>query len=424
MTLGRLARKLVPLSLSDMAMALGDPLLAITLTRLPSPEVSLAALGIVKAVANFWESPIIMMLHASTALAPQARARAALWRFMLVLSALLTLGFGLLALPPCYEVLFTRVFTVSSAVKQAAQAAFVTMLLWPALIAWRRYFQGQLIRQGRGQVLGWASLARLAAFALVLSAGGLSLGLSGALLGALALMAGITVEAGVVTWWSRSGHLPEDSQATLPGTLPGVARFYLPLAATMVVVWGGRALLVALIARSEDAPLALAVWPASWGFVILVANSTRMVQQMVITHAQDTPTRMLLQLTLLAGGLASALLLALAFTAGGQHLLGFLLGNSHSLAAAARPVLIWSWPLPGLVAGQNALQGFSIVAGRSLLVNQASLAGTALTLALAALLIYLDWPGAVAASLGVVIGVATEILILTAARPWHAVRAS
>ena len=401
-------------------MALGDPLLAMTLTRLPGPQANLAALGVVKAVANFLESPIIMMLHASTALSAGLASRSALWRFMLGLSALLTLAFGLLATPPLYRILLGRVFAVSPEVQQAARAAFLAMLAWPALIAWRRYFQGQLIRQGRGRFLGWASVTRLVAFSIVLALGSRA-SLGGAFLGALALMAGILVEALAVTVWAQRGELPESVQTRpLPSTVPAVARFYFPLAFTMVAVWGGRALLVAIVARASDATLALAVWPASWGFVILIANATRMVQQLVITHAHATSARVFFQLALVAGLVGSSGLGWLALTASGYELLQILLGGSHSaVGAAARPVIGWSCPVPILVALQNVLQGFCIVAGRSLLINQASVGGTLLTLGVAALLVALHWPGALAAALGIVAGLGVEILCLTGARPWR-----
>ncbi len=51
--------------------------------------------------------------------------------------------------------------------------------------------------------------------------------------------------------------------------LAAVACYYAPLALTMLLVWGGRAALVAL-----------AAWPAAGGFVVLVGNSTRMVEQL------------------------------------------------------------------------------------------------------------------------------------------------
>jgi len=415
-----LVRKLVPLALSDVAMALGDPLLAITLTRLERPELSLAALGMVKAVANFLESPIIMMLHASTVLSAQAASRAALWRFMLLASGGLTLLFGGLAIPCVYGWLVDSVFAVGPAVGKAGRGAFLMMVFWPAVIAWRRFYQGQLIRQGRGGYLGWASMGRLAAFTAVLAVGYQLDHPNGALLAASALMAGIVVEALAATLWARQGQVKEAEEgAVLPATLAGVWSFYAPLAGTMLGVWGGRALLIALIARSEDARLALAAWAAIWGFVVLVANATRMVQQLVITHSRETTAVVLFQLAVGAGLAGSALLAMLAYTEQGHSLVGHLLGGERSaVTAAALPVLMWSWPLPLLVALQNALQGFCLASHRSSRVSAASLAGTGLTLAVTGSLIAGLWPGAAAAGVGILAGILAEVLLLANLRPW------
>lgn len=414
-----LLRKLVPLSLSDAAMALGDPLLAMTMTRLPAPQMHLAALGVVKAIANFFESPIIMMLHASTALSGTAASRAALWRFMLGMSALLTLLFGLLGLPAIYTKLMMSGYSLTPDVVHDARSPFLVMLLWPAVIAWRRFFQGLLIRQGRGRYMGMASLGRLGSFALVL-AGALALRSScGSLVGATALMVGLFVEAGLVTYWARKGPAPaEEANVCLPSSLPAVWRFYAPLAGTMVLVWGGRAALVALIARSRDAGLALAAWPASWGFVILVANVTRMVQQLVIAHATRVPARVLFQLALVAGIACSVVLGCLGFTSWGIEILSVLLGGDMPVVAASVPILRLSCPLPLLVSLQNTLQGFSIAGGHSGRVNLASLIGTSIMLAVAAALIVRGLAGASAAAAAVCLGVATEVLTLAGWRPW------
>ncbi len=52
-----LLRKLLPLSLTDVVMAVGDPLLTMALTRLANPREVLAAVGIVRTIAVFLESP-------------------------------------------------------------------------------------------------------------------------------------------------------------------------------------------------------------------------------------------------------------------------------------------------------------------------------------------------------------------------------
>lgn len=263
-------------------------------------------------------------------------------------------------------------------------------------------------------------MGRLAAFTAVLAVGYQLDHPNGALLATSALMAGIVVEALAATLWARQGQVEEaEERAELPATLAGVWSFYAPLAGTMLGVWGGRALLIALIARSEDARLALAAWAAIWGFVVLVANATRMVQQLVITHSRETTAMVLFQLAVGAGLAGSALLTMLAYTEQGHSLVGHLLGGARSaVTAAALPVLMWSWPLPLLVALQNALQGFCLASHRSSRVSAASLTGTGLTLAVTGSLIAGLWPGAAAAGVGILAGILAEVLLLANLRPW------
>ena len=80
-SLGQLWREFIPLSLSDVTMACGDPLVTTTLAHLPDARTNLAGVGIAKALAIFFESPIIMLLHASNAVAADPKSRQALWRF-------------------------------------------------------------------------------------------------------------------------------------------------------------------------------------------------------------------------------------------------------------------------------------------------------------------------------------------------------
>ncbi|MBC7541331.1 MAG: hypothetical protein H7338_01225, partial [Candidatus Sericytochromatia bacterium] len=80
----QLWRQFLPLSLTDVTMAFGDPLTTATIAHLPDANANLAAVGVAKTLAVFFESPIIMVLHASNALSPSAQARQALWRFVLL----------------------------------------------------------------------------------------------------------------------------------------------------------------------------------------------------------------------------------------------------------------------------------------------------------------------------------------------------
>ena len=233
-------------------------------------------------------------------------------------------------------------------------------------------------------------------------------------------MGGLWVEALLVVHWTRQQPLPDQEPATrLPTDLPGVSVYYAPLALTMLLMWGGRAALVAVLARAHDSELALAAWSASWGFVILIANLSRMVQQLVIKYARQVPAARLAGLGLLAGGACSLMLATLGHSGPGQQLLALLIGGDPRLLEAAQAVVGYSLLVPMLVAAQNVLQGFCIVAGRNTWVNGAGLVGVALTLLAARWGVQQGWPGASVGAGAVALGLMAEVALLASFRPWR-----
>jgi len=405
-------------------MAMADPLLAITLTRLPGPEEQLAALGVVKAVAVFLESPIIMVLHASTALSGWAPSRRALGRFVALLTLVLTVILLILVLPPVFHWLMNELYDLDAPVARAAWLPLLLMCLWPAVIGWRRFHQGQLILQGRGHFMGMASMFRVLGLALVLLLGS-RLRWPGATLGAVALMTSLLLEAFLVVFWCRGGDLASQEPATaLPSDLASVARYYAPLALTMMLMWGGRAALLAILARAEDHELALAAWSASWGFVILIANLTRMVQQLVIKYARQVPVSRLLALGLWAGGLGCLMLAMLGHTSPGKALLQLLIGRDSALGAAGQSVVALSLALPVLVGLQNVLQGYCIVGGKNRWVNAAGLVSVGFTLVLAYVGVRLGFAGASVGAISLCLGLSIEVGVLAALRPWSRLEAT
>lgn len=413
-----LFKQFLPLSLSDVAMALGDPMQTVALARLPHAQETLAGVGVTKAVGIFLESPIIMMLHASTALSKNPKSLRKLWIFMLVISGVLTAAFAVLSIPGIYQWLFTKVFGTSLEIAEFARATFLFMILWPAAIAWRRFFQGILIRKGRSKKVGHASVARLIYVALCLSIG-VSLGVSGGVLAGLALVGGVITEALFVTfygWKFKEEIFNSENSASLPDNLPitfvDVAKYYMPLAGTMLLVWGGRAMLVGVVARAHDGLIALAAWPAAWGFVLSVANATRMVQQVIISHEGDTSKRELMQFVFVIGAACSVLLAGIAFTPVGQEMISKLLGTKDELTANVLPVMQVAAIAPLLIAFQNALQGFHIRHNRNWFINVATVLGVGTTLILAFVLIRTGMAGATSAGIAMMCGFIVEVAAL------------
>lgn len=410
-----LLRQFLPLSLSDVTMAFCDPAITATLARMPEAVSNLAAAGVAKSIAVFFESPIIMLLHASNALAPAEASRRALRRFMLAAIAALAGLLALLCLPPVFDAVGARLLGIEGEVLRRSRGVLLWLVLWPAAIGWRRYFQGLLIRHGHGDDVGKAGILRVGAVAAILAAGYLK-EIPGFVLAGAALIGGVLAEAAWVTAaasWRGLGHLPDSAASRdLPSDIPGVWRFYWPLANSMVVVWGGRALLTGALARSVDARLALAVWPAAWGLTLLVANATRMVQQVVIRNRGRVPDGLLLRFVLAVGAACSLILLALGTTSPGHQLVTVFAGSDPALAAGIRRVMRIVCAAPLLVCLQNAAQGRLISDGRTGRVNSAAWLGTGVLLGAAFAGAGAGLPGATAAAVAMILSLLTETLWL------------
>ncbi|OBQ18255.1 hypothetical protein [Anabaena sp. AL93] len=413
-SLGSLWREFLPLSLSDVTMACGDPMMTTTLAHLPDAQVNLAAVGIAKSLAIFFESPIIMILHAANALAGSQDSRKALWRFTLFVGAGLTCLLSLLGLPMIFNFVGVSLLGIPSAMLATVSQVLLLMGGWPFAIAWRRYFQGLLIYHGQSRAVAKASILRLFTLALVLT-GGFFLPISGGILAGLALISGVVVEAIAVTIFARlSGATlpPQIEQPNLPRNLAQVWKFYLPLANSMMVVWGGRAILISILARAEDSTIAIAAWSAAWGLVLVIANSTRMVQQMVIKYRHQVSDRQLLSFAISVGAACSSLLLLMSVTPIGDRIVQSFIGNDIILANSIKPVLLICTIVPLFVALQNATQGFLVSENRTGQVNLSTWLGTGTLLIIATFAINKGMNGAMAAAIAMITSMLVEVTCL------------
>lgn len=426
-----LVRFFLPLSLSDMIMVLSGPLISAFLGRLPDAKVQIAAFGVAQTVAILLESPIIMILQAATASAGNPAAYRTLGKLMWLWNGTLTLLYALVAFTPAYDWVANVALGLPPEVAAAARPALGVMLLWPAAIGYRRYMQGQLIYHRRSQAILYSGLFRLFSLSATLVAAapsvlfpGLPVLLPGAVVAGLALQASVIGEAVAVAWFngrlrrelqaSRSEAAPREGQARVPAEFAGLFWWYLPLAGTQVLVWLARPLLTGGIARAGLAALSLAAWPAVWSTVSMVANGTRMVQQMTISLVRDPDSARRLRRFTWGVGVAFSLALALlAFTPLATLYLEDILALPADVAAVALPVLALAAIYPLQVALQNWMQGLLVQSGRTGLVNAAAFAGGSA----AVLLVYtgaLLWqlPGAALAAAASILGLSLELGLL------------
>jgi progressive ankylosis protein len=419
----QLWQQFVPLSLSDVTMALGDPLTTTTLAHLADSRTNIAAVGVAKAIAIFCESPIIMLLHASNALAPTQASRRALWQFALLASGAMSLLLALISLPPVFAVVGEGWLGVTASLSQTVRSVLMITILWPLAIGWRRYFQGLLIHSGQSNAVAQAGIIRLLVVGGILS-GGFTLQLAGATVAAMSLVLGVIAEAIAVTYLAKklgATRAPEViSTPELPKDLAGVWKFYAPLGGTMILVWGARAALVGIVARANDGVIALAAWPAAWGLVLVIANSTRMVQQIIIRNRKVMPDRLLITFAVTVGLVCSLVLLVVSGTSISEQAISWFIGSDQELILRVRPVLLICAVMPLLVSLQNAVQGFLVSEGRTWMVNYATWLGAGGMLGVAYLGVQSGQPGSIAAATGMVFGATIEIIFLFYS--WQAIK--
>jgi progressive ankylosis protein len=408
----QLWQQFIPLSLSDVTMALGDPLTTTTLAHLADSRINLAAVGVAKTIAIFCESPIIMLLHASNALAPTQASRQALWKFTLIASGAMSLLLALTAIPAIFTIVGEGWLGVTPNLSPTVRSVIMITILWPLAIGWRRYFQGLLIHSGQSNAVAQAGIVRLLVVIGILAIGFITKS-NGAIVAAMSLVWGVIAEAIAVTYLAQklgATKSPEIiSTPKLPQDLAGVWKFYAPLGGTMILVWGSRAALLGIVARANDGAIALAAWPAAWGLVLVIANSTRMVQQIIIRNRQLMPDKLLITFAITVGIACSLVLLLVSGTPLSAKAIGWFIGSDQELISRLRPVLLICAITPLLVSIQNALQGFLVSEGRTWAVNQATWMGAIMMLGTAYFTVQASFNGSIAAATGMVIGGITEI---------------
>ena len=275
----------LPLGAMWLLMAVEQPMVASVIARLAEPESNLAIFGVAFSLALIVESPIIMLLTAGTALAKSRDAYTRLLRFTHILSAMLTGIHVLIGLTPLFDVIVGRLIGVPPGILEPSRTTFLLMVPWTAAIAYRRLWEGVLIRFRRTKVIPFTTMARLVTGGGVLAMGLLTSRFYGSDLAAVALSMGVIVAAVTAYCFSRPvvrKQLPLSSSGDEPLTWAGLLRFYVPLALTPLINFAGRPVLLFGLARAVDPLASLAVWPVIMGALFFTRSLALSFQEVVV----------------------------------------------------------------------------------------------------------------------------------------------
>src|SRR3990172_2857392 len=155
----------LPLAASWLLMSTEIPYVSAAMARLSEAERMLAAFGIVTGLSITIESPVIMLLATSTALARSPQNYRLLRRFTLHLILGTTLLHILFGFTPLFDLVVRTMMGVPESIVEPVRLGMRLMILWSAAIAWRRFKQGILIRHAQTKAVGQGTAVRLFASA-------------------------------------------------------------------------------------------------------------------------------------------------------------------------------------------------------------------------------------------------------------------
>ncbi len=362
MPLKRIFRTWWPLAASWLLMGTELPILSAVVARMPNPKINLAAYGgVVFPVALIIESPVIMLLAASTALSKDDVSYRKLRRFMLVSGVLLTLLHVLLAFTPLYDLVIVRLLDPPAEIVASARVGLMLMTPWTGAIAYRRFQQGVMIRFERSDVVGTGTLVRLAA-----DIGALLLGyhlrawVPGIVAATLAVSAGVLSEAvyaGVRVRPILHGPM-RDAPPAENLTRRAFAAFYAPLVLTSLLGMLWQPLGSAALSRMPQALDSLAAWPVVSGLVFMLRSGGMAYNEVVVALLDEkgsSPT--LRRFAFLLSALLSGLHLLIALTPLSLLWFGRISALPPELVSLARLAFALALLMPALNVLQSWYQG-------------------------------------------------------------------
>jgi hypothetical protein len=351
-----------PLAASWLLMAVELPALSAVVARLANPEINLAAYGgVAFPVSLIIESPIIMLLSASTALSKDWDSYLKLSRFMMRAGALLTILHVLIAFTPLYYIVVAGLIGAPTEIIEPARLGLMIMTPWTWSIAYRRFNQGVLIRFGHSRAVGLGTLVRLIADGLVLGIGYLIGTIPGIVIAASAVVTGVISEA-IYAGLRVRPVLRDQFSQTAPVEQPLTFRtfldFYTPLAMTSLLSLLVQPIGSAALSRMPDALVSLAVWPVVSGSLFMLRSLGYAYNEVVIAMLDEPgAVHSLRRFTALLAASTTALLLTIAATPLAELWFRRVSALTPSLATLAHRGLWIALPIPGLTVLQNWYQG-------------------------------------------------------------------
>lgn len=407
----------IPLALAWLLMTLEGAVIQSVISRKPDAETQLAAFGLMFSLAILLETPIIMLLATSNALSRDRQSFRLLWRFMLGLNMFIAALALLMAFTPLLDFYLGVLLNIPQHIIDATRPGMKIVTLWGAVIGYRRFHQGVIIRFGNTRYVGYGTLIRVLVSGCVAMSLGAITHIAGIEIGALALMFSVVAEAVYTYRVSRPdvNSLLDTPRPTHrpPLTYSQVARFHLPLAVTSLITMLVNPAIERGLASMPNATQSLAAWPIILSIIWFMRAGGMAYQEVVISlDDSEQRHRILRNFTIRLGFSLSLIMLLFVASPLVQVYLGVVLGVTADLQALVIAGAQAAFLLPLLTTLHSYFRALLMLSNRTAAIYQAISLGFALTAIIVWGGIALGLHGILAASLGLTLGQAFELSYL------------
>jgi Na+-driven multidrug efflux pump len=400
----------LPLAATWIMMSVEGPFLAALIARSTKPEFNLAAYGVAYSLALIVEAPIIMMMSASIALVKDSLSFNKLRNFTYTANGIITVIMVILVTPPVFYFLAEGLIGLPDEVSRLTHIATIILIPWPGAIGYRRFYQGLLIKNNKTRRVAHGTIIRLLSMSICATTLYLSGIVEGVIIGAASLSFAVVMEAIAVKFMVRETvHKIKSEISYLTQRLcyKEIFRFYYPLALTSLIGLGVQPLVIFFVGQSRMALESLAVLPVVTSFVFIF-RALGLSYQEVMVALLDEKRNELRPLLKFATILASILVIVLglfAFTPLAEFWFITVSGLSSGMANFARLPLMIMFFFPALTVLISFQRGL-LVAGKNTkpITLGTIIEFTTIVITLLILINFLDLVGAVAATIGFVVG--------------------
>ncbi len=402
------------------------------LSRLPEPEIFLAAFAVAKSVMHIFESPIMMIRQAVSTLVSNSQSYFTVRRFFVVLT-LISIGIlSLVAFTDLADWILSNIIGVEGQVHREAVIILSIFAFFPAVAALRNFMQGIAVLLNKTPLFTAATFCRMVyVFVLVLLVERLSF-LPGAVFAGLMFFTAVGME-GVVIFLgvklsekdipgkldaaalSSENRSPKKSSQN-PITHMYIFRFFWPLVITSLIHMAMAPIVNMGLARSVSPEIAISAYTVAWNLGILILSPTFMFHQQVINYFDNTPekTKSLKKFGLYLGIVIFLIMLIVSYTSLGFHIMKDLIGVTESIALLARDVLRLMIFMPPIIMLRQFYWGVLMKEGQT---GSVSMGKVANIIALITVIIILLMIGpanpAIIGALAIIIAEGMEVLYLS-----------